>query len=283
MTILVIGKSGQLARELAILDQSLVFLGRSEIGEINNSLIDRVASLNPSAIINAAAYTAVDNAEIDRDQAILINVALPSILSSVADMLDCPFIHVSSDYVFSGDNSTPYLPTDKRKPVNFYGETKMRAEEEILKNGSKRKCIFRTSWVYSEFGNNFPKTMLRLFSERQELKIVADQIGSPTWARSLAQVCLVAASKKVEGIYHWTDLGVASWYDVAHATHEIAVSIDSRNRGCDLKPTITAEYPTPAKRPNYSVLDKSEALSTFGDINVYHWRENLKMMLEKLL
>lgn len=280
--IIVIGKSGQLAQELAglSLPEKLVFFGRNDIDITSLDSIEAILSkYNPTAIINASAYTAVDKAETDKDQAFLINHKAVENLANYCKKQNVHLVHVSTDYVFKGDKGSPYLPSDKIDPQGVYGASKAAGENSILEILPKQSCIIRTSWVYSQYGNNFVKTMLKLMQEKEELGIICDQIGSPTWAKGLAQACLHAATNKVVGIHHWTDSGVASWYDFAVAIQQIAHENGLLTKKVPLKPINTEQYPTTAKRPAYSVLDKSSSTNNFAEVKQCHWQEQLKQMI----
>ena len=286
MKIVVIGKNGQLAWELAKLkhdDIEIICLGRGDIDITDkHALNDTLSSLSPDAVINASAYTAVDLAESEQDQAFLINATAVGNLADVCLQLSAHFVHVSTDFVFCGDNGTPYLPSEPYAPLGVYGESKAEGEKLISQTLPDQSCILRTSWVYSSHGNNFVKTMLRLMAEKPELGIISDQIGSPTYAKGLAEVCLDAAINKVKGIHHWSDAGVASWYDFAIAIQELGLAQGLLDKSIPIKPLTTADYPTPAKRPSYSVLNKSSLATAFPDLTLVHWREQLNNMMSAL-
>jgi dTDP-4-dehydrorhamnose reductase len=284
--IVVIGKSGQLARELAgiITEEELVFLGRSDIDITSTSSIEAILfKYTPTAIINASAYTAVDNAESDKEQAFIINHKAVENLSNYCKKHDVYFVHVSTDYVFKGDKGSPYLPNDKIESQGVYGASKAAGEKSVLEIIPEKSCIIRTSWVYSQYGNNFVKTMLKLMTEKPELGVICDQIGSPTWAKGLARVCLYAATHKVAGIHHWTDQGVASWYDFAIAIQKIAFENGLLDKKIFIKPINTKQYPTPAKRPPYAVLDKSSLINYFPEVEQFHWQYALNKLLTNRL
>jgi dTDP-4-dehydrorhamnose reductase len=281
--IIVIGKSGQLAQELAglSLPEKLVFFGRNDIDITSLDSIEATLSkYNPTAIINASAYTAVDKAETDKDQAFLINHKAVENLANYCKKQNVHFVHVSTDYVFKGEKGSPYLPSDKIEPQGVYGASKAAGENSILEILPEQSCIIRTSWVYSQFGNNFVKTMLKLMQEKEELRIICDQIGSPTWAKGLAQACLHAATNKVVGIHHWTDNGVASWYDFSVSIQELAFEQGLLTHKILITPIDSGQFPTPAQRPKYSVVDKSSLTSYFATLGKTHWREALSKMLK---
>jgi len=280
--IVVIGKSGQLAWELKQLSPECVCLGRDEIDLQNSkSLKATLSKQRPTAIINASAYTAVDKAEQEQQAAQLLNADAVANLAAYCKETKCQLIHVSTDYVFAGDKGSPYLPTDPINPIGIYGKTKAMGEQHVLAL-KEQGCIIRTSWVYSKHGNNFVKSMLNLMSSRDKLGIVSDQIGAPTWAKTLAKACLEAAHNQYAGIYHWTDLGVASWYDFALATYEIATELGMLQSNVDICPIRTEDYPTPAVRPKYSVLEKHDTQAQFKQTKMHPWRIQLKQMLTEL-
>jgi len=229
-------------------------------------------------IINCAAYTAVDKAEEEFELAKKINASGPGILAKTAQELDAKFIHISTDYVFDGKAHQPYKETDLCAPPSAYGKSKLLGEEEVLKNG-KKAAIVRTSWLYSEFGHNFLKTMMKYGREREELRVVFDQIGTPTYATSLAKgiLSMIHTDIKIDGnqIYHFSNEGVCSWYDFAKEIME-ECHID-----CKIKPIQTFEYPLPAPRPFYSVLNKTKIKNDYG-ICIPHWRDDMKECIKCL-
>ncbi|WP_133468403.1 dTDP-4-dehydrorhamnose reductase [Paraglaciecola marina] len=283
MTIVVIGKSGQLAQELKLLDDSLLCLGRDDIDITSAESVNSILSNNNvTGIINASAYTAVDKAESERQQAFEINAAAVENLAKYANQNAVPLVHVSTDYVFCGDKGSPYQVDDKLEPIGVYGASKAEGERVLLQYATKHSCIIRTSWVYSQFGNNFVKTMLRLMAEKPELGIIDDQIGSPTSASALAKVCLYAVNHNVNGVHHFTDTGVCSWYDFALAIQELGVKNGILDKSIPVKPISTSAYPTPAKRPSYSVLDKSSLQLAFDGLELKHWRVELSDVIHQL-
>jgi dTDP-4-dehydrorhamnose reductase len=284
MNIVVIGKSGQLAQELARLDSNISLLGRNDIDIVNYEQMTKVLDkFKVDSIINASAYTAVDKAESDKENAYLMNSQAVRNLAKYCHKRNCHFTHISTDYVFSGDKGSPYKVDDTFAPIGVYGASKADGERAIGEIHFDNSCILRTSWVYSIYGNNFVKTMLRLMSEKPELGVIDDQIGSPTWAKGLAQACRYASEQKVTGIHHWTDTGVASWYDFAVAIQRIAIEKGLLDTAIPIKPIPTSAYPTPAKRPSYSVLDKSSLAVNFKGLNIIHWQEQLSMMMDELV
>ena len=286
MKIIVIGRSGQLAWELARLTNDkhqIICLGRDDIDlKCQSNIVATLTKYKAEAVINAAAYTAVDLAESDRDTAYALNENAVGILALACAELSLHLTQVSTDFVFAGNQSTPYLPDDLVNPMGIYGASKAAGEQLLLKLLPDDSCIIRTSWVYSIHGNNFVKTMLRLMAEKSELGIISDQVGSPTSAKSLAKACLYAALNQVKGIHHWTDSGVASWYDFAIAIQELALERNILSTSITINPISTSQYPTPAKRPSYSVLDKSSLVEHFSGIPNRHWRVELNEMLDEL-
>lgn len=246
---------------------------------------DAIALLQPNLIINPAAYTAVDKAETEAELAHRINAEAPAQLAQAAEDLEIPLIHVSTDYVFNGQQSTPYRETDPTDPLGVYGKTKLLGEQGIC-DRTQRFIILRTAWVYgTEGGGNFVKTMLRLGAERDELLVVADQIGSPTWAREIASAIAHFIPKlktdsvsELYGIYHFTNSGVASWYDFAVAIFEEAQGLGLPLQVQQVTPITTADYPTPARRPAYSVLHCAKIATVLGT-SPPHWRQSLRQML----
>jgi dTDP-4-dehydrorhamnose reductase len=283
--ILVIGSSGQLAKELKCLmgEEELVAVGRHDIDVTKLSeMSETLNRYQPSAIINAAAYTAVDKAEIDQENAYLLNQHAVANLAHYAANNHCHLVHVSSDYVFDGAKGSPYLVGDKYNPQGVYGASKAAGEKAMQPLCTEHACILRTSWVYSQHGNNFVKTMLRLMSEKPELGVIDDQIGSPTSAKALAEACLYAAQHKVTGIHHFTDAGVASWYDFAVAIQRQALGKNMLNSAIPIRPIPSSAYPTPAKRPSYSVLDKCTLKEAFNGLQPKHWQTELDKVLEQI-
>ena len=224
-----------------------------------------------NVIVNCAAYTAVDKAEKEPNQADAINHLAVKSLANIAKSQSIKLIHISTDYVFDGTAHKPYKESDSTNPQSVYGKTKLDGEQAMQAINPVNSIIIRTSWVYSEFGNNFVKTMLRLGKERDELNVVCDQIGTPTNARDLAKAILETipqlTNDNVE-IYHYSNAGVCSWYDFAQTIFEI------NNIKCQVKPIPSEAYPTPAKRPYYSVIDKGKIVKKF-DLDINHWRTSL--------
>lgn len=281
MVVLVTGASGQLGQAIQFIAKNhseikFVFCSSSDLDISNKENCQTVfQKTKPDFCINAAAYTAVDKAESERDKAELINVLGSKNIAEVCNNFDVKLIHISTDFVFDGSNDKPYTETQITNPKGVYGQTKLDGEKAIQQVFSKY-YIIRTSWVYSQFGNNFMKTMLRLASERTALSVVNDQIGTPTnavdLAEALVQIILSANQQPTNdnyGIYNFSNEGECSWYDFAKKIFEI------NNISIDLSAIPTEQFPTPAKRPKYSVLDKSKIKTTFG-ITIKTWEESLK-------
>lgn len=283
--VLVLGAGGQLGRELLLTadpQAECIALTRREldIGD-RDAVAARLEALAPQVIINAAAYTAVDAAEDDALAAQRANAVGPANLAQSCRDLGVRLLHVSTDFVFDGRSSRPY-PTDAATaPLGQYGHSKLAGEQAVSDTFSDA-LIMRSSWVYSRFGANFVKTMLRLMSERDELAVVADQVGSPTWARGLASALWAAAARPgLRGIYHWSDAGQCSWYDFAAAIFEEASALGILHRAVKISPITSSEYPTAAARPRYSVLDTTRSRQDLGLVGV-QWREQLRNMLVDL-
>ncbi|WP_288130903.1 dTDP-4-dehydrorhamnose reductase [Microbulbifer sp.] len=284
MKILVTGKNGQLGQQLqkqAPADITVIAHGRETLNVAHKEQVFAVLKQEqPDVVINAAAYTAVDKAESEVEQAHAINAHGPENLALACRELGIRLIHVSTDFVFDGKQSHPYQPGDTRKPLGVYGETKASGEEAI-EAILPEAIIVRTAWVYDREGGNFATTMLRLMSERDQLGIVADQIGTPTWAGTLAQsLYKLAKNPEAKGMYHCTDAGAASWYDFAVAIYEEgkAAGLLPKDREVQIGPIATSDYPTPATRPSYSVLDKTRLVADTG-LAPKHWRQVLREVL----
>ncbi|MEC4818530.1 MAG: dTDP-4-dehydrorhamnose reductase [Scytonema sp. PMC 1069.18] len=285
--ILLFGSNGQVGTELQkILSPSGNFIAVARpMVDLSqpDTLRKAIADNQPDIIINAAAYTAVDKAESEEELANTINGIAPGILAEEAKKLGAFLIHISTDYVFDGNNSRPYHETDPTNPLSVYGKTKLLGEQAI-QTACDRHLILRTAWVYGNFGkSNFVKTMLRLGAQREEIRVVTDQIGSPTWARDVAEAIaqmIPHLTSDIVGIYHYTNSGVASWYDFAIAIFEEAQQLGLPLQIKRIVPITTAEYPTPALRPSYSVLSCakiSAVLQTYPP----HWRQALRKMLKE--
>ena len=281
-TILVTGANGQLGNSIRRLaagypQYAFVFTDVDTLDICDAQAVNAfVKEKQVDYIINCAAYTAVDKAEDDEALCLRINRDAVRNLGEAARMAGARVIHVSTDYVFDGTNHLPYVETDNTCPASVYGRTKL-AGEQALQEVCPDAVIIRTAWLYSIYGNNFVKTMIRLGQERDSLGVIFDQIGTPTYANDLAQAIFAAINKGVVGgIYHFSDEGVCSWYDFTIAIHRLA-GIAS----CKVKPLHTADYPAKAPRPHYSVLDKTKIKDTFG-IEIPHWEESLKRCINQL-
>jgi dTDP-4-dehydrorhamnose reductase len=265
------------------IDDSIICLGRNDIDITDEEKLAKILdACEIKSIINASAYTAVDKAESEHEQAFELNKVGVENLARYAAGRDIHLVHVSTDYVFSGDKGAPYLVDEPYAPIGIYGASKAAGEKALLDICPQASCILRTSWVYSRHGNNFVKTMLRLMGEKAELGVIDDQIGSPTSASALAQACFYAAAHRVVGIHHFTDAGVSSWYDFALAIQEMGLKYALLNKAIPVKPIPTSAYPTPAKRPSYSVLDKSTLKDGFAGLQPKHWREELELVVKQL-
>lgn len=235
----------------------------------------------PAVIINAAAYTAVDKAESEADTAQRINAEAPHHLAAVARESGGRLIHISTDFVFDGAASTPYQPGSATNPLSVYGRTKRDGERAVLEALPQQSAIVRTAWVYSATGANFLRTMLRIMRANGGVRVVADQVGTPTAARSVAEALWrIAGNPEIRGIHHWTDAGVASWYDFAVAIAEEGAGLGLLSPEVAVTPIATSDYPTPARRPSYSVLDKS-SLAPYG-LSPVHWRKRLRAVLKEI-
>ena len=284
MRILIFGTQGQLGTCLVpmLSDHTLITPTLEEVDFTRaNTITSAIRSSNADYIINLAAYTAVDKAESQQELADAINhLAVAEIARACRD-LELPLLQISTDFVFSGTQSTPYQPTDTCAPLSCYGLTKCAGEQAILELDLPNYVIVRTAWLYSDVGANFLLTMLRLMNERKLLNVVADQIGTPTSAYSLSAAIQRFVELPSGGIYHWTDAGAASWYDFAVAIYEEALIRNLVPPGVQIYPISSAEYPTPAKRPSYSVLDKSATYAAL-DMQPIHWREQLRQVLDHI-
>ena len=283
MNILVTGCNGQLGNEIQLLEkenpQHCFFNTDVEELDITDQLaVEQFVAQNKiEGIINCAAYTAVDKAESNKELCTSLNTVAPAYLAAAIDKRNGWMIHISTDYVFDGTKHTPYVEDDTPCPNSVYGSTKLAGELGVRKF-CKKSMIIRTAWLYSTFGNNFVKTMIRLGKEKEQLGVIFDQIGTPTYARDLAVVIMTAINKGIQpDVYHFSNEGVISWYDFTKAIHRIA-GIDT----CHVKPLHTTEYPTPASRPAYSVLDKTKLKNVYG-IEIPYWEESLAECIKKLV
>jgi dTDP-4-dehydrorhamnose reductase len=272
---IIFGASGQLGQCLkSFADkrnfQGLIFPDEKDANILDIDILEKLfQQYQPQYIINCAAYTAVDKAETDIDMARKINKDGPNNLAILCKKYDVVFIQISTDFIFAGDKPDLLMEDDEAKPISIYGLTKLEGEQ-VITDKLDKYFILRTSWLYSEYGNNFVKTMLRFGKEKEEIKIIADQVGTPTYAIDLAGAILdiIASGSEAYGTYHYSNEGVTSWYDFAKAVFDISVS------SIKIYPIRTEEYPTPAARPKFSVMDKSKIKSTFN-ITIPYWRDSL--------
>jgi dTDP-4-dehydrorhamnose reductase len=288
MKILVLGCKGQLGKclndQLANTDLEVIYTSREQIDIANFEITKcKILEFSPDLIINATAYTAVDKAEEDHEMADLINHLAVKNIADICNHLECWLIHVSTDYVFDGNSDVPYKEDDETNPQGVYGETKLKGELEIKASGCKH-IIIRTAWVYSEYGNNFLKTMLRLGAERDELNIVGDQIGCPTYAqdiaRSIVEITPQLNSREYNGIYHYCGDQPCSWYDFANAIFDQAMTNNLKIPSI-ANPIETSAYPTPAKRPAFSVLNCSKIENDFG-VHASNCHDGIGQVIKKL-
>jgi dTDP-4-dehydrorhamnose reductase len=280
--IFVTGSNGQLGNELKELAPSFpqfqfIFSNREELSIADKKGVENFfKEYQPSHLINCAAYTAVDKAESERELADEINGTAVGILASACKQYETKFIHISTDYVFDGEASTPLKESDNVDPVNSYGASKLWGEQLALQNNPE--CIIiRTSWVYSFYGKSFVKTMMRLMNEKESIGVVNDQVGSPTYAADLAEAIMhiITSGKWQPGIYNYSNEGIISWFDFANEIKQLIGS------SCVINPLTTEQFPTPAKRPKYSALDKTKIQQTFS-IRLKNWKESLKICIDKL-
>lgn len=281
--ILVTGANGQLGQ--SILEQSknykeieCFFVTRNELDITNEELVKHYFDDKSfDFVVNCAAYTAVDKAEDEQESAYLVNAKATEFLAKITNEKKIPFIHVSTDYVFDGTASQPRMETDQTNPIGVYGQTKLEGEDLALKNNPKT-IILRTAWVYSRFGNNFVKTMLRLFQEKESISVVADQIGSPTNAIDLADAVLeiISTDELTYGIFNYSNEGKCSWFEFAQKIKEFSSST------IEINPVPTSAYPTKAKRPAYSLLDKAKIKEVY-QLTIPNWEDSLKKELKHLL
>ena len=284
MKILVTGANGQLGCEMrrlgAVSPNNYIFTDVAELDITNADAVMYVAKhYSIDAIINCAAYTNVDKAESDEATAELINATAVANLAAAMKEVGGTLFHVSTDYVFGSEGNTPRTEDMPLSPLGVYGRTKLHGEQAIIESGCKA-LIFRTAWLYSEFGNNFLKTMLRLTAEKEQLNVVFDQVGTPTYAGDLALAIFSIIEAGVyegnEGIYHFSNEGVCSWYDFA-----VEIAAAAGNTNCRINPCHSSEFPSPVTRPPYSVLDKTKIKNTF-DIDIPHWRESMEYCIKRI-
>lgn len=284
MNILVTGANGQLGCEMrrlgAVSPNNYIFTDVAELDITNADAVMYVAKhYSIDAIVNCAAYTNVDKAESDEAAAELINATAVGNLARAMKEVGGTLFHISTDYVFGSEGNTPRTEEMPLNPLGVYGRTKLHGEQAILESGCKA-LILRTAWLYSEFGNNFLKTMLRLTAEREQLNVVFDQVGTPTYAGDLALAIFSIIEAGVyegnEGIYHFSNEGVCSWYDFA-----VEIAAVAGNTNCRINPCHSSEFPSPVTRPPYSVLDKTKIKNTF-DIDIPHWRESMEYCIKRI-
>lgn len=284
MKALILGAGGQVGRALAATAPQgveLVALTRTDCDVTDrNAVTAAIRAARPSHVFNAAAYTAVDKAESEPDRAGMLNAAAPGWIAQGARDAGARFIHVSTDFVFGGSSGRPYRPDHPTRPLSVYGRTKRDGESAVLAADADA-LIVRTAWVHDAAGANFVRTMLRLMAERDQLSIVADQVGTPTHAPSLARALWALAQKGASGIHHFTDAGIASWYDFAVAIQEEALALGLLERASLIAPIATADYPTPATRPACVILDKSATWALL-DRPPPHWRTSLRTCLKEI-
>jgi len=285
LNILVTGCNGQLGKEISNIspmysDYHYIFTDIDELDITNYEALENFFSHTKiDCIINCAAYTAVDKAETDTKAASLLNTLAVKYLSIFSEKYDSLLIHISTDYVFDGKNYKPYIESDKTNPLSVYGKTKLSGENQIISCATKA-VIIRTSWLYSSYGSNFVKSIIKYAKEQKKLNIVFDQIGTPTYARDLAKAILdiitqIKHKKNSVEIYHYSNQGVISWYDFAKAIIEIS------NINCSVNPIETKDYPTPAPRPYYSILNKNKIKNHYN-INIPYWKNSLKECIKKI-
>ena len=289
--LLLTGSQGQLGSTFLLLFKSSSLTQRFNLHQVDINdfdLTDQQATLSalsfysPSIILNCGAYTAVDEAEDNPELAEKINGESVGLISNWCADNSCRLIHISTDFVFDGSKTEPYLPDDKTNPLGVYGQTKVRGERHILKRLPDNGVIIRTSWLYSEFGSNFVRTMINLMSKEAEINVVDDQIGSPTSTYSLSKVLMRLIERKdVSGIFHWCDGGSISWHKFAEHIRNSALNQGILQRKSRLRPILTSEYPTKAKRPKYSVLDRSGIVDQMN-IDRTEWKSELDKVISKI-
>ncbi|MEP0189054.1 MAG: dTDP-4-dehydrorhamnose reductase [Erythrobacter sp.] len=280
MRVLITGAKGQLGGALqrtAPAEAQIVAIDVEDVDLTDAAaLVGRISEEAPDLIINAAAYTAVDKAESDEEAAFEINAGAVETMAGALTKVGGKLVHISTDFVFDGASSRAYQPSDLRSPISVYGRTKAAGEDHVRDSD----LLIRTAWVYEAGGANFVRTMIRLMNDRDELDVVADQIGAPTWATGLAQTIWALVDKSASGTFHHSDAGVASWYDFAVGIAEEAHDLGLIKRIPTINPITTADYPTAASRPAFSLLDCRATRAAIGDEHI-HWRAQLRLMLEQ--
>jgi dTDP-4-dehydrorhamnose reductase len=285
MKALITGAGGQVGRSLlstAPAGITLLTASHKELDVADEEAVRAyIAARSPDVIISAAAHTAVDRAESETDLARRVNSNGPRHLAMAARETGARLIHISTDFVFDGAASSPYRPDAATNPLSTYGETKLAGEKAVLEVLPGSSVIVRTAWVYAAEGSNFVRTMLRIMNANGAVRVIADQVGTPTAARALAETLwMIAGKPEIHGVHHWTDAGVASWYDFAVAIAEEGAQLELVPDNVVVTPIATADYPTPARRPPYSVLDKS-SLTSIG-FTPLHWRKRLRGVLQEM-
>ncbi len=282
MRVLILGR-GMLAQELManeLKPVDVVQYGRNDVDITNSGLLkEKIEKLRPDVVVNATAYTLVDKAEESTEEAYAVNRDAVRNLAEICSTLGCRLVHISTDFVFDGEASSPYSVGDKKNPLGVYGASKSEGEDCIIAVMKNNWTIVRTSWLYSVYGNNFVKTMLALMSERDELAIVNDQIGAPTWAEGLSRCIWTLIKNGHSGMVHWADLGEISWYEFAQAIYEKARELKLLKKDVVVKPVSTQEFAAKAPRPGYSVL---KVVQLEGMPEPESWKENLALMLSRL-
>jgi len=285
LKIIITGAGGQVGRELQRYialyhpEMDVYPLTRKDLDVTNAAEVKRILiEIKPDWVINAAAYTAVDRAEEDQKIAHAVNAEAAGYLAETIRDLGARMVHISTDYVFDGDSSNSYVPSDNTNPLNFYGQSKLAGELKILHALGDDALIVRTGWVHSAYGQNFVRTMLRLMTDKKQIRVIDDQVGSPTWGGDLAKVIMLAIKRDLRGMYHWTDAGVASWYDFSNAILRNGKRLGVLRDEIEIAPISTEEYPTLAKRPKNTVMCKRSIRSAL-DYRGRHWRETLEDML----
>lgn len=285
MKALVLGSNGQLGWELSRTCPENIDLLTCDYPKIDflssNSIKNCIKTSSPDWIINAAAYTAVDQAEKEIKTAFRLNHDAVREIALHARENNISLAHISTDYVFNGRHYKPWLPEDPAEPESVYGSSKLKGEQAVKKILKEKALIIRTAWLYSSHGANFVKTMLKLMQEKQSLTIIDEQVGTPTWANGLAKAVWTSVEKNLAGTYHWSDAGAASWYDFAIAIQEEAVAAGLLEKSIPVTPVSSEQFPTIARRPFYSILDKHNMWQSTG-ITPVHWRTHLRSMLKEL-
>lgn len=281
--IVITGASGQLGKELQVISSAypefnFIFLSKEDLPIDHNDEVQQFfLRTQPAYCINCAAYTAVDKAESQKDIAFLINAQSTGSLAAICQSSGVKLIHISTDYVFDGNSSKPLKEEDPTSPINVYGASKLKGEELALQNNDDT-IIIRTSWLYSSFGNNFVKTMIRLMKEKDSVNVINDQLGSPTYAADLSKTIMqiISSEKFLKGIYHYSNEGEITWYDFALAIRALTGS------ACKVNPIPTSQYPTAAKRPSYSLLDKTKIKAVYG-VDIPFWNSSLAKCINQLV